>query len=35
MIFDGTQKTIGKGSQADVVSYYGYAYKIYKKNYQT
>lgn len=33
MIFDGTQKTIGKGSQADVVSYYGYAYKIYKKNY--
>ena len=35
MIFDGTQKTIGKGAQAEVVSYYGYAYKIYRSSYPT
>ena len=33
MIFDGTQKTIGKGAQAEVVCYQGYAYKIYRPSY--
>ena len=35
MIFDGTQNAIGKGAQAEVVSYYGYAYKIYRSSYPT
>ena len=34
-IFDGTQKLIGKGAQADVVLYQGYAYKIYRPAYPT
>ena len=34
-IFDGTQKEIGKGAQAKVVFYHGYAYKIYDKSYPT
>lgn len=34
-IFDGTQKEIGKGAQAKVVLYHGYAYKIYDKSYPT
>ena len=33
MIFDGTQKIIGKGAQAEVVSYQGYAYKLYRDAY--
>lgn len=33
MQFDGTQKTIGTGAQAEVVLYHGYAYKIYKPSY--
>lgn len=33
MIFDGTQKVIGHGAQAEVVLYQGYAYKIYKPTY--
>ena len=33
MIFDGTQKLIGTGAQAEVVLYQGYAYKIYKPSY--
>lgn len=33
MVFDGTQKTIGLGAQAEVVLYQGYAYKIYKPSY--
>ena len=33
MIFDGTQKLIGTGAQAEVVLYQGYAYKIYKSSY--
>ncbi len=33
MDFDGSQKVIGHGAQADVVEYYGYAYKIYKETY--
>lgn len=35
MLFDGTQKTIGKGAQAEVVRYHGYAYKIYRPSYPT
>ena len=33
MIFDGTQKLIGTGAQAEVVLYHGFAYKIYKPSY--
>lgn len=33
MLFDGTQKTIGNGAQAEVVFYRGYAYKIYRPSY--
>ena len=33
MIFDGTEKTIGVGAQAEVVLYNGYAYKIYRDSY--
>lgn len=33
MIFDGTQNAIGKGAQAEVVRYQGYAYKIYRPSY--
>lgn len=34
MEFDGSQILIGKGAQADVVRYQGYAYKIYKPSYR-
>lgn len=33
MKFDGTQILIGKGAQADVFSYHGYAYKVYRPSY--
>ena len=33
MEFDGTQILIGRGAQADVYKYQGYAYKIYKNTY--
>ena len=33
MEFDGTQILIGKGAQADVFRYQGYAYKVYKNTY--
>ena len=33
MEFDGTQVLIGKGAQADVFRYQGYAYKVYKNTY--
>lgn len=33
MTFDGTQKEIGKGAQAKVLSYQGFAYKVYKESY--
>ena len=33
MEFDGSQILIGKGAQADVYKYQGYAYKIYKPTY--
>ena len=33
MVFDGSEKLIGRGAQADVLSYRGYAYKIYKPSY--
>ena len=33
MEFDGSQKIIGHGAQADVIEYYGYAYKLYKNTY--
>ncbi|MBP5176111.1 MAG: phosphotransferase [Treponema sp.] len=33
MTFDGTQKTIGKGAQAEVLLYHGFAYKVYKESY--
>lgn len=33
MIFDGTQKVIGKGAQAEVLLYHGFAYKVYKESY--
>ena len=32
-IFDGTQTVIGHGAQADVYSYHGYAYKVYRPDY--
>lgn len=33
MKFDGSQIIIGHGAQADVIEYYGYAYKLYKNTY--
>ena len=33
MNFDGSQVIIGKGAQADVFRYHGYAYKVYKDTY--
>ena len=33
MNFDGTEKVIGRGAQADVLLYHGYAYKIYRPEY--
>ena len=33
MIFDGSQKIIGKGAQAEVFLYHGFAYKVYNKTY--
>ena len=33
MEFDGSQALIGKGAQADVFRYKGYAYKVYKNTY--
>ena len=33
MEFDGTQILIGRGAQADVFKYQGYAYKVYKNTY--
>jgi aminoglycoside phosphotransferase (APT) family kinase protein len=33
MTFDGSQKIIGKGAQAEVFLYYGFAYKVYKQSY--
>ena len=33
MTFDGTQKLIGRGAQADVFLYQGFAYKVYKPSY--
>ena len=33
MEFDGTQILIGKGAQADVISYKGFAYKLYRPTY--
>ena len=33
MIFDGTQKVIGKGAQAEVFLYQGFAYKVYNESY--
>lgn len=33
MIFDGTEKKIGIGAQAEVLLYNGYAYKVYKSSY--
>ena len=32
-IFDGSEKIIGRGAQADVYSFQGYAYKVYKPSY--
>ena len=33
MLFDGTEILIGKGAQAEVFLYKGYAYKVYKETY--
>ena len=33
MIFDGTEKIIGRGAQAEVFLYRGFAYKVYKPTY--
>ena len=33
MEFDGSQILIGRGAQADVYKYRGYAYKVYKNTY--
>lgn len=33
MTFDGTQKNIGYGAQAEVLLYHGFAYKVYKPSY--
>lgn len=35
MIFDGTEILIGKGAQAEVFLYKGFAYKVYKDTYPT
>ena len=32
-IFDGSEKVIGRGAQADVYSFHGFAYKVYKPSY--
>ena len=32
-LFDGTETVIGHGAQADVYSYRGYAYKVYRPTY--
>ena len=32
-IFDGSEKVIGRGAQADVYSFQGYAYKVYRPSY--
>ena len=32
-LFDGSEVIIGKGAQADVVKYMGFAYKIYRPEY--
>ena len=33
MTFDGTQKVIGNGAQAEVLLYKEFAYKVYKPTY--
>lgn len=33
MTFDGTQKIIGRGAQAEVFLYHGFAYKVYNQTY--
>ena len=33
MTFDGTQKVIGKGAQAEVLLQHGFAYKVYNESY--
>ena len=33
MTFDGSQKVIGNGAQAEVFLYHGFAYKVYKESY--
>ena len=33
MEFDGTEKSIGHGAQAEVLLYHGFAYKVYKPSY--
>ena len=33
MNFDGSQIVIGRGAQAEVLSYYGCAYKVYQPSY--
>ena len=33
MTFYGSQKIIGKGAQAEVLLYHGFAYKVYKESY--
>ena len=33
MTFDGSQKIIGKGAQAEVLLYHGFAYKVYNQSY--
>ena len=33
MTFDGSQKIIGKGAQAEVFLYHGFAYKVYNQSY--
>ena len=33
MTFDGTQKVIGKGAQAEGLLYHGFAYKVYNESY--
>ena len=33
MEFDGTEKIIGHGAQAEVLLYHGFAYKVYKPSY--
>lgn len=33
MTFDGTQSVIGRGAQAEVLLYHGFAYKVYKASY--